>query len=99
MRPGTERDRAFARSLAFAERIAQPKQGSSDPVRASGLYDRAAAAAASPAQQVAYRLSRARFARAQQDFASEVRLYQDILATPGSTDMTVDIGSAAVRGM
>ena len=31
MRPGPERDRAFARSLAFAERVASPKEGASDP--------------------------------------------------------------------
>jgi outer membrane protein assembly factor BamB len=78
-RPGADRDRAFARSLAFAERLADPKTGASDPAKAAGLYDRAAAAAYSPVQQVSYRLSRARFARSQRDFDSEVRLLEEIL--------------------
>ena len=82
MRPGPERDRAFARSLAFAERVASPREGAADLAKASALYDRAAAAASSPPQQVAYRLSRARFARQQRDFHQEVRLYQEILSNP-----------------
>ncbi len=82
MRPGAERDRAFSRALTFAERFVDPKAGASDPSRAAAMYDRAGAAAYSPAQQVAYRLSRARFSRNQHDFASEVRLYQEILSSP-----------------
>src|SRR2546430_14827655 len=82
MRPGAERDRAFSRALMFAERFVDPKAGVTNPARAAELYDRAAAAALSPAQQVAYRLSRARFARNQRDFNSEVRLYQEILGNP-----------------
>jgi hypothetical protein len=82
MRPGSERDRAFSRALAFAERAAEPKIGASEPALASSLYDRAASAAQSPVQQVTYRLSRARFTRAQRDFMAEVRLYQEILDNP-----------------
>lgn len=81
MRPGAERDRAFARALAFAERSADKTFGATDPARAAALFDRAAAAAGSPQQQVAWRLSRARFARAQTDFDTEVRLFQEILST------------------
>src|SRR5205823_5164543 len=80
MRAGAARDRVFARALAFAERAAEPKIGASDPARATALFDRAAAAAQSPQQQVAWRLSRARFAHTQHDFAGEVGLYQQILA-------------------
>jgi outer membrane protein assembly factor BamB len=82
MRPGVERDRAFARALAFAQRLAWPREGASDPAKALGLFDRAGAAANSPPQQVSYRLSLAKFAREQRDFNAEVRLYQEILSNP-----------------
>jgi outer membrane protein assembly factor BamB len=82
MRPGADRDGAFSRALVFAERAADPKIGASNPDLAGGLYDRAGAAANSPAQHVSYRFSRAHFARAQRDFATEVRLFQEVLATP-----------------
>src|SRR4051812_26026459 len=66
--------------MTFAERSADSRYGVTDPARAAGLYDRAAAAASTPAQQVAWRLSRARFSTKQQDFNAEVRYYQEILA-------------------
>jgi hypothetical protein len=44
------------------------------------MYDRAAAAAAQPQQQVHYRLSRARHAERSQDAAAAARLYQQILS-------------------
>jgi outer membrane protein assembly factor BamB len=83
MRSGPARDRAFARALTFAERSAEPKVGAGDATRAASLYDRAASAADSPQQQVAWRLSRARFARNNlRDFVGEVALYQQILSDP-----------------
>jgi outer membrane protein assembly factor BamB/tetratricopeptide (TPR) repeat protein len=82
MRAGPERDWIFARALTFAERSADSRYGVTDPARAAGLYDRAAAAASTPAQQVAWRLSRARFSTRQQDFNAEVRFFQEILADP-----------------
>ncbi|MEO6434855.1 MAG: PQQ-binding-like beta-propeller repeat protein, partial [Tepidisphaeraceae bacterium] len=95
-------------ALAFAERSADPKAGASDPARAGALYDRAAAAASSPPQQVAYRFSRARFARQQRDFPAEVRLLQEVLSSaafravpvPGEEGWgTVAAGSLAEEGI
>lgn len=43
------------------------------------LYDRAAAAASSPQQQVHYRLTRARFAASKEDLAAAAKLYQQVL--------------------
>jgi outer membrane protein assembly factor BamB/TolA-binding protein len=82
MRRGADRDRAFSDSLTFAQRLANPKVGTTDVARAASLYDRAGAAASTPQQNVNYRLSRARFAAAQRAFADEVRLYQEILSNP-----------------
>ncbi len=89
MRPGADRDRVFARSLTFAERLADPHIGVRDMDRVASLYDRATAAANSPQQQVSWRISRARFARDLQDFATEVKLYQDILSDPALRGVTV----------
>ncbi len=79
MRPGADRDGVFARAMTFAERSADPKAGLADPARVYGLFDRAAAAASSPAQQVAWRISRAHFAHEHQDIPAEIDLYQSIL--------------------
>jgi hypothetical protein len=49
---------------------------------AGPMFDRAATAAYSAQQQVAYRDARARWAHETRDLASEVRLYQEILANP-----------------
>jgi outer membrane protein assembly factor BamB len=46
------------------------------------LYDRAAAAASSPQQQVQYRLTRARFAASKEDLAAAAKLYQQVLGEP-----------------
>jgi tetratricopeptide (TPR) repeat protein len=46
------------------------------------LYDRAAAAASSPQQQVQYRLTRARFAASKEDLAGAAKLYQQVLGEP-----------------
>jgi outer membrane protein assembly factor BamB len=73
------RDRAFNDSLNFAVRS---EQSSTTVANAGPLFDRAAALAASPGQQVNYRLSRARFARfgSKPDLSLAIRLYQEILA-------------------
>ncbi|HEX8521047.1 MAG TPA: PQQ-binding-like beta-propeller repeat protein [Tepidisphaeraceae bacterium] len=83
MRPGADRDRVFSDSLAFAQRLSDPRTNSLERVnQANPLYDRAGAAAHSPQQQVTYRDTRARFAHARQDYPTELRLYQELLAEP-----------------
>ena len=82
MRSGAARDRLFNDALAFAQKLGAP--GAADAARqhAAALYDRAAAAAATPAQHVHYRLSRARFAEGNKDAPGAAGLYQQILSEP-----------------
>ncbi len=83
MRPGTDRDRVFADALAFAQRLSDPRNNSPARIaQANPMFDRAGAAAYTPQQQVSYRQSRADFAHAQHDFATELELYQEILSHP-----------------
>ena len=82
MRPGNDRDGVFGRAMTFAERSGDPKEGLPDVARVNSLYDRAAAAASTPAQQVTWRLSRAEFSHKHNDFATETDLYQAILSDP-----------------
>jgi outer membrane protein assembly factor BamB len=92
------RDRAFNDALSFAAR--------SDARQTAALFDRAAALAQSPGQQVQYRLARARFARSgpHPDFASAIALYEEILAvnslrtTPAPPEATDQPASAPPAG-
>lgn len=77
MQPGPGRDRVFSIALTFAEKLGEP-EGNKPAERqlAEQLFDRAAVAAHAPAQQVHYRMTRARFAEPPE----QVRLYQEVLA-------------------
>src|SRR5690606_1779665 len=70
------------------EKAAAVPSGPADQF-ARQLYDRAAQAAASPAHQVNYRLSRARFAASRDDLPAVVRLYQEILLDPALRRITL----------
>ena len=77
MRAGPERDRAFSIALTFAQKLTDPDANKPEERKLAGeLFDRAGAAAHSPAQQVNYRMTRAQFA----DPPERVRLYQEVLA-------------------
>ena len=77
MRPGPARDRVFNIALTFAQKLAEPEVNKPEERKlAELLFDRAASAANSPAQQVNYRMTRARFAEPPE----RVRLYQEVLA-------------------
>ncbi len=81
MRPGPERDRVFSDSLAFAQRMSDPRTSTPERMaQTDPMFDRAASAAYSPQQHVSYRESRARFAHTKHDFATELRLWQEVLA-------------------
>lgn len=87
MRPGRERDRVFNAALTFARKLTPTRDDRSqpDPAKvdlAAAFYDRAATAAFSPAQQVNYRVTRAKFESVTNDVAEELRLYQEILLEP-----------------
>jgi outer membrane protein assembly factor BamB len=86
MKEGPLRDRLFTDANAFAQLLGQEKNANSIDL-AEALFDRAAAAAQSPEQQVQYRFARSRFIEGlasvkQPDFVKAVGLYQDILANP-----------------
>ncbi len=81
LRAGPIRDRIFYDALTFAQRLATT-DSSDSAKRANGLFDRAAAAAANSAQQVRYRLARAKFAAAGKDAVAAAQLYQEILSDP-----------------
>ncbi len=92
MRPGPEREHLFSDCLTFAAKLqkdiktknytSEQLQGAIDSV--TPLYDLAAAAADGDAQQVNYRMSRAKFDREfEQDDSktAAVALYQEILSS------------------
>ncbi|MDB5303459.1 MAG: bamB 4 [Phycisphaerales bacterium] len=81
MQPGAGRDRLFNDALTFAENLSKDA-GNAKQELVTKLYDRAGIAAASPAQQVHYRFSRARHAEAAKDQAAALKLYQEILSDP-----------------
>jgi len=81
MRSGPARHRLFYTALRYAEQMATRRDEFSANL-ANQLYDRAAAAAETPSQQVQYRLSRAQFADAQGDRLRVAELYQQILDDP-----------------
>lgn len=80
-RTATARDRAFNTALSFAQKLVKENRSGTAEL-ATGLFDRAAAAATTPSQRVHYRTSRAAFARQQNDAAEEIKLYQQILLDP-----------------
>lgn len=99
MRPGAQRDHAFSIALMFAQKLAEPESNHpQERELAEQLFDRAAAAAHAPAQQVNYRMTRARFAEP----AERVRLYQEVLAdeslrtVPYAADETGSSAAASV---
>jgi len=78
MRPGAARDRVFNIALTFAEKLAEPDDASAEDRKlADELYERARQAADAPAQQVNYRMTRA---RTSPDPVEQVRLYQEVLS-------------------
>jgi len=80
MRPGPNRDRVFADALMFAVKLTAEATAHLQAM-AEGLFDRAASAAASPSQQVNYRLTRARSLESSPGTAPRaVELYQQVLA-------------------
>jgi outer membrane protein assembly factor BamB len=81
MAGGPNRDQVFADALTFAEKLTAAGNAENRP-RVMEMYDRAAAAASSPAQQVRYRLSRAKLAEAERDAPTAIKLYQEILSDP-----------------
>ncbi|HWE92613.1 MAG TPA: PQQ-binding-like beta-propeller repeat protein [Tepidisphaeraceae bacterium] len=76
---GAGRDRLLNDSLNFAENLAKDSTDSRHELIAK-FYDRAAAAAGTPVQQVHYRLSRAKYDEGIKDPAGAVKLYQEILS-------------------
>ncbi len=94
MRGGPQRDRVFSDSITFAQKLFRDVRNPRDieALRETDnekraiidqLFERAAAAAQTPSQQVNYRLSRAKFLEAlghQEDFTKAVALYQQVLS-------------------
>jgi outer membrane protein assembly factor BamB len=80
MKPGADRARVFNTALTYAGKLAAATTGADGIAAVNALFDRAAAAAADPAQQAIYRAARAKFASAADDHATELRLYQEILS-------------------
>lgn len=83
MTPGSVRDQVFNDALTFAEKLASGTVGAAAEAtkeRVLQTYERAAAAANSPAQQVRFRLSRSAYAEKERDAATAAKLYQEILA-------------------
>ncbi len=81
MQAGAARNQVFHDALTFAQKLSGDERPEVHE-RASKLYDRAAAAASSPMQQVHYRMSRARFDEAARQPGLAVKRYQEILSDP-----------------
>jgi len=81
LKAGPLRDRAFADALSFGDHLANFKAGGQSVEMIQDFYALAAAAAQSPGQQVAVRMSRAAFALATKapDYGLAIDLYQQIL--------------------
>jgi outer membrane protein assembly factor BamB/tetratricopeptide (TPR) repeat protein len=87
MRIGPQRDHVFNTALTFAQKLGRE---SGAPAELAGqLFQRAAAAASSPSQQVSYRVTRAADADAKKDYATEAQLLQEILAEPELRDIPI----------
>src|SRR5690606_29689331 len=78
MRNGASRDRLFNTTLRFAERLAHREDPNARDVITS-LFERAAAAAYKPSQQVRYRMSLGEIAARQKDWPVAVNIYQEVL--------------------
>ncbi len=81
LRPGEARNRLFNVTQTFAHKLMLDSNPQTMTLIGE-LFDRAAQAASSPAQQVSYRIRRARFAHKKRDFGGVARLHQEILADP-----------------
>lgn len=81
---GATRDRIFNDALTFAQKsLIEERPGEErapSPERVTQLFDRAAAAASAPQQQVHYRIARAKFEESLKTPAAAVKLYQEILS-------------------
>ncbi|CAN5633074.1 hypothetical protein BH09PLA1_BH09PLA1_06420 [soil metagenome] len=89
MAPGANRERVFADALTFAQKLSRPPLVADQAATINGLFDRALDAAQSPSQQLNLRLSRADYCSAAQDPATELRMYQEVLASPQMRSITV----------
>ncbi len=115
MRSGQLRDRVFSDSITFAQRSFREAKSGKDfealrqtdnekRVVIDRLFERAAAAAETPSQQVNYRLSRAKFLEAlgrQEDFTQAVALYQEMLSQQDMRNVAAsgdDAGGGAQAG-
>lgn len=74
-----DRDRFFNDALGFGDKLSAVGE-EADRNRAVPFFDRAREAAATPVQQVRYRLSRAKFADRQNSAVEAVTLYEQILS-------------------
>jgi hypothetical protein len=93
MPPSAARDRVFNDALSFAVRLTRDDM-QANAALIDALLDRAAASAGSASQQVNYRLTRSRLARARNDAQTELRLQQEILADAAMRDVSVSRGDA-----
>ncbi len=103
MRAGPQRDGIFNTAMTFARKLGATKTAAvksatkpspmDDIVKA--LFERAAAAASTPMQQVTYRMARATDADQRDDPATEAALLQEILGAPELRGIIV---SADARG-
>lgn len=75
--PGPMRDRLFESALGYATKL---QQGNANDEFVNDLFDRASAAAASPVQQVRWRVAKAARLRAKGDPVAEIDLQQQILS-------------------
>lgn len=89
MAPGANRERVFTDALTFAQKLSRPPLQADQATAVNGLFDRALDAAQTPAQQLNLRLSRADYSGISQDPATELRMYQEILASPELRSITV----------
>jgi outer membrane protein assembly factor BamB len=87
------RDRLFTDALTFAQRVA--RDGETGAAQAASFFDRAAAAAATPAQNVSLRLTRARVMKGKLAPDAELKLYQEILADAAMRDVPVASGDGS----
>jgi outer membrane protein assembly factor BamB len=86
--------RLFNDALAFTQKLEKENHDPSGTLIDS-LYDRAAAAAVTPAQQVTYRLQRAAHLHQKPDSAGELALYQQILKDPQMRSVIIANGENA----
>ncbi|HEY1628596.1 MAG TPA: PQQ-binding-like beta-propeller repeat protein, partial [Tepidisphaeraceae bacterium] len=76
---GSSHDPIFTTAMDFAQKLAKQHNEATTDLTAS-LFDRAAAAATTPRQNVEYRMSRAQYAKDRNQPRDQVQLYQQILS-------------------